>query len=97
MAEHTPTPWEIDADDPAVIWGPDDLRIASLTGSTIVAGEDNAEHIVRCVNLFDDLVAALEAWLKFIPRVAITARMRPEHDDCVAQTNSALSKARGES
>lgn len=26
--EATPRPWEIDPKDPAVIWGPDDLRAA---------------------------------------------------------------------
>ena len=89
MAEHTPPPWEIDEHDPAVIWGPDGLRIASLTGSTIVAGEDNAAFIVRACNAHDDLVATLE-------RIALPdLRFHYDADDFQEWARTALAKVGG--
>ena len=89
----TPRPWEVDED--ASIWAADDLRVARLSGC--IAAHENAEHIVRCTNSFDDLVAALEECY----RVALhlqdkgTTQQRAV-SSIVTIVDIALRKARGE-
>jgi hypothetical protein len=66
-AQHTPTPWDIvqfDDEDKPIIIGPNgDERIAVMQGNE--PSEANAQHIVHCVNLHDELVQALETGLEF--------------------------------
>lgn len=54
--EHTPTPW---TQHGTMIVGADDWAVADLYLKNL--GPVNAEHIVRCVNTHDMLVAALNA------------------------------------
>lgn len=64
MSEHTPTPWSIDAYDE--INGPNGKRLfvngvasALTAGEFMDIGKANAAFIVKAVNSYDDLVAAL--------------------------------------
>lgn len=53
----TPGPWEMEVDDPYVIWGPDDLRIVSFKGSTIIGFEDNAPFVAHAREDIPALIA----------------------------------------
>ena len=72
MAEHSPTPWVVDEFDDDN--GFQTIRIAdgSPNGDTesqpvaTAYGDANAEHIVRCVNLHDELIDFVERWTTII-------------------------------
>jgi hypothetical protein len=90
MTEHTPTPWMVEATARAFYIAAGE---SELVGSTTIddTGKANAEHIVRCVNLHDELVAALTGILEsYVPR-------RDSDDPDVMAAQAALAKARGES
>ena len=77
--KHTPTPWRIYRDHPrpataaALVYidaahrrSYSGLEIAAIYNATAGSEEEaNAEHIVRCVNLFPELVAELELVLRY--------------------------------
>lgn len=61
--EHTPTPWKAEThrDDYPEVIGPDRQAICDAVETL-----PDAEHIVRCVNAHDDLLAAArfaQAWI----------------------------------
>ncbi len=65
MSEHTPTPWA--ASDVRV----DATARKAHEGPTCIASSvANAAHIVKCVNLHDELVAAMEGLLASIDTAA---------------------------
>lgn len=83
MAEHSPTPWVVSdhmEDTPAThlrIWSPQDKSIEAWPEVAVCYADDdlpiqemeaNAEHIVRCVNAHDELVAALK-WISDVPDI----------------------------
>ena len=76
MSEHTPTPWAYHSWDSAsgksfgIETADHRHGIAGITPNgnastllTMEQHESNAEHICRCVNLHDELVKALEAFV----------------------------------
>lgn len=60
---HTPTPWKLkDSSKVCVKLGREELpvlKIESLAGTTPEKNAANAAHIVKCVNLHDDLINRL--------------------------------------
>lgn len=63
--EHTPTPWEVGTDEDgrvAVIKGCSFLTYAFPTdlGFETGSADANAAHIVKCVNMHDELVEAIQ-------------------------------------
>ena len=88
----TPRPWVVDDDYPDVYGG-----VSTITGRPVLVAQAetlaNAELIVRAVNAYDDLVAALSNALihlgkKNMSDEVLTSVMR--------QCSAALAKARGE-
>jgi hypothetical protein len=63
MSKHTPTPWEIVSKfvGPLIIKS-GNMEIAYVGADTFELCKANAEHIIKCVNAWDD-VKALEARL----------------------------------
>lgn len=66
MSAHTPGPWEVSIapteDNGCVIVGPNGRTICECYADGEEQDEEdrcNAQHIVRCVNAHDDLLAAL--------------------------------------
>lgn len=98
IVEHTATPWEIGSFDPP---GPDFHAIHEHVGvmradRTCLAycgpwddaeSQADAEYIVRCVNAFDDLVAALRA----IRGSAQTLKNQREYTDLPVEYMAELS------
>ncbi len=75
MSKHTPTPWQQYSEHEPLriignVDGPDDDRMHYTTVCEVNAENDQAEsdsrHIVHCVNLHDELVEALEAFIAAI-------------------------------
>jgi hypothetical protein len=71
--QHTPTPWKVYCGD--IILSKDDCTIAHVRTGGTMAVEDwqtkkqaNAAHIVKCVNLHEELVNTLEYTLKFLQK-----------------------------
>lgn len=65
--KHTPTPWEVGTDEDgnvAVIKGCSFLTYVFPTDLGFEEGtpEANAAHIVKCVNMYDELVEVLQ-WI----------------------------------
>lgn len=62
MSNHTPTPWK----DPNVIDNEGFHAIVTTIGKIIctVFQKENAAHIIKCVNMHDELVEALQYALK---------------------------------
>lgn len=57
--KHTPTPWAQHDIYPWEIWHGADYHIADVHGREEIR-KANADHIVHCVNLHDELIEALE-------------------------------------
>lgn len=102
--KHTPTPWVelYRAEYGAVLVGADGRPVCSLnSGWAMSPRAENVEHIVRCVNAHDELVAALDAL------VGIRAGTDATHEDAYRamfkgvgaaawdQARAALARARG--
>lgn len=66
--------------------------LAHVIGRTKRENAANAAHIVDCVNMHEELVAALEAVLSVRPDLA--ARSTP--DSPIGKARAALARARGE-
>jgi len=69
--KHTPTPWTISGNETPVIAAMYDGRdaVVAVTCRDRIELEEahfNAQHIVKCVNAHDELVAALHASLEQI-------------------------------
>jgi hypothetical protein len=103
--QHTPTPWATDGrfvfaeDTPPPL--PAISEVFDFSKELILpSGEANAHHIVHCVNLHDELVAALEAahQLWFIDEWHSSEWFlcRKKIEDTLEQVASALSKAKQE-
>lgn len=60
---HTPTPWRRGQDGNQRIYGPDGMGEDSGLVCSAVRARD-IDHIVKCVNAQDDLIAALKTWLE---------------------------------
>lgn len=67
MSKPTPTPWSLNKDEKGITfiqgntrgWGWDHLAEVDTSGDAPEI-EANAAHIVHCVNMHDELVAALQ-------------------------------------
>lgn len=64
MSKHAPTPWRLSPNGLGVQWNEFPIAEMIYGGETSVEkeqhiGRANAEHIVHCVNHFDELVAEL--------------------------------------
>lgn len=101
MAEPTPRPWKVVSDSYNVT--PDHgWAVADSEGRDYLAtylNYANAEHIVRCVNNFDELVAALEMELEYHDGDAGEFWNKYgdlTRDDRVGIIRRALARARGE-
>jgi hypothetical protein len=74
MNKHTATPWHVAAGSTGRHRSPtievhasvDGLLQSVATVTGISAGHANAAHIVRCVNLHDELVEALALCFKYV-------------------------------
>ena len=84
--EHTPTPWKVYLYGGVQI-GQEDTgeAVCSMWGDK-QEGEANAAHIVKCVNMHDELVEALEDAIQLLQMAGYST---VEH-------RAALAKARGE-
>jgi hypothetical protein len=72
--KHTPTPWTISKNHCAFRGKP-----GYLIGDTEI--EEDTAHIVKCVNLHDELVAALEDFsIEDCPSCSGTGREYPDDD-----------------
>lgn len=60
--KHTPTPWKVGLDNPMEVLSLHSHFLFKTSRSNVPRCEDiaNAAHIVKCVNLFDELVEALD-------------------------------------
>jgi hypothetical protein len=63
--EHTPTPWCTEQNEYSTIIVKDGVSIGSMfdrevCGNKELPNEANAAHIVKCVNMHDELVEALK-------------------------------------
>lgn len=100
MKEHTPTPWRLsmNEDDWPVV-GPeietDQAVIATIKWINHTETPANAKHIVRCVNSFDDLLAALREIIK--QPVGHTAKdASADLAACVRIARNAIAQAEGD-
>ena len=89
---HTPTPWRVDGAD---IVSPSECAVVA-TVQWCGEGRDgesdaNAAHIVRCVNAYDDLVAALTAAQEFLQTCHVVESAGRRY--ALGQVNAALAKA----
>ena len=106
MTEHTPIPWQVwasggDWEVWAVNHGADHAPIAIMDRSGDVQRHADATFIVRAVNNFDGLVAALEAIAasdsgEWIERGGATMHLHPLSNKIVADMRAALAKAKEE-
>ena len=88
--EHTPTPWKVGASSKVKIFRSDDLTMVcecDHSQITFEESESNADHIVRCVNSHDALVAALDK---------ISNSRKAEAYELIAIADKALKQAKGE-
>lgn len=109
VSQHTPTPWHTDKYS-AYIWGPAqemiaDTSMGDLPDNAIVRARGvggklpikaNVAFIVRACNAHGDLLAALQACLKWhvdLVNSGDAGFWNPEDDDCVKQARAAISKA----
>ena len=101
MSKPTPTPWTVYDN----IGRKSELGITASAAPCIIAvmgnqrewpieAEANAAHIVRCVNSFDDLVAALE-YAKEILESYKNTRVGV-HDAAIEKARAALKQVKGE-
>lgn len=67
--KHTPTPWYYDQEEAEIRCEERDYLIANIEPQDITEPEDlfNGEHIVKCVNAYEGLVAALRECMDFMP------------------------------
>lgn len=87
--KHTPTPW---VHKDGEVYEENDFKIFDAYNSDFLYEEDkaNAAHIVKCVNMHDELVEALRDLLTFVVTVEY------EESPIVAFAEAVLAKARGE-
>lgn len=97
-AQHTPTPWELFPTDKLEVVAPsgrgtDRIKVADCYHYN---GEANAAHIVKCVNLHDELVSGLQLAKALIQ--ATYKNNNIEHPACyfeaIAKYDELLAKAR---
>tara|TARA_R110000868_G_scaffold151523_2_gene376051 strand:+ start:499 stop:807 length:309 start_codon:yes stop_codon:yes gene_type:complete len=100
---HTKTPWQVAAQGKieglnfagcrvkSIVQHSDSAAGSITTTVAEIIGEDDAAHIVRCVNSHDALVAALELVLEYrVPKI------NPLSDAAILSARAALALARGE-
>lgn len=59
--KHTPTPWRVDnLGDICIIGGDEEIVCIEDDYYPVAPTEENMKHIVKCVNMHDELVEALE-------------------------------------
>src|SRR5687767_3708649 len=100
-AEHTPTPWHITAIPDSnekrfeVCYFTRDLTEWSVADNVV---KEDAEHIVRCVNHWDELVAALERIELGEGRFSRDPLTHASNcvEDMIAIAREALARARGQ-
>lgn len=101
MSNHTPTPWKFEdrsiftandrMNEIAHVRGYDDAHPERLTEKSFDEDVANAEHIVKCVNEREQIVAAL-ACLVLDQRTV--AYLRANDPQALKQARAALDKAR---
>lgn len=95
MSAHTPTPWAIDGGDIAI--GGVVCILADYCGPDYAGTQEriaNAAHIVRCVNLHDELVAALDGMVRMFDAKRKAYDMNLNGME-YADARAALAKAKG--
>lgn len=94
--KHSPTPWRVDGD--AVVahgGGPDLVALSPANDGWEESGAmfaANAEHIVRCVNAHDDLVAGLKSAVESLESLVRLGRI-PASSKGLRDAKEALAKA----
>ena len=95
-AKHTLTPWRW-------AYGADTIVVMRNTGGTKIAEmefctADNADHIVRAVNAYDDMLAALYGTLGIVELVnaETPGAFNDDLPDLIAEARAAIAKAKGE-
>jgi hypothetical protein len=102
MSKHTPTPWRV-GDDRSTVYGPIGEYTSTIAkceryGGDIFRrdnelGEENAVHIVRAINVHDELLEALEELVDLMEAVR-TGEYKP--DSFTTQpARAAIAKAKG--
>src|SRR5690242_9280075 len=104
MAEHSPLPWRVVAREGWV----DDI-VDAAENHVFCSGHDydaagymsprDADHVVRCVNSHDDLLAALKAHDAYMLRVGYVGpsdrALHPEAAENWVRVREAIAKAEG--
>lgn len=94
--KHTPTPWELDDD------GDGDYKIISEEGHLIAVETgyypiapsiEDAAHIVKCVNMHDELVEVIERLLPIAEDGEFQYGHSPEESEDIIFAREALKKA----
>lgn len=57
-AKHTPTPWTYNGTDSTILTRTGEFTLIRTNG--IGDTRNNAKHLVKCVNMHDELIGALE-------------------------------------
>lgn len=88
---HTATPWAVRGDY-YVVGGSPEFLIADCQADRKDRKQDtvNAEHIVKCVNAHDELVAALKLFANL--DTSVSSDLWTINPDYCAQARAALSK-----
>lgn len=93
MSEHTKDaselPWRVIGDNGYAIWSGNEIIFSATTGRSGKLAKNNARLIVRAVNSYADLLAALQRMLD----VYLTPHPRTERMEADAQARIAIAKA----
>ena len=88
-AEHSPTPWEAEKGLPRIISRDEDEDVAIVTAYGPRA-EANVAHIVHCVNMYDELVWALE----YLGQTLANYNKMADDEARIAEADEVLAKAK---
>ena len=92
--KHTPTPWVVSCGS---IYTTEGIPIAEMdrevgNGTLPVERDENARHIVHCVNLHDELVEALKITRHYL--WTFRHHFNEVHHEAMNKAEQALSKAK---
>ena len=98
-AKHTPTPWKVtinQIENPHII-ADKDGQIANTSFSAHANKEANAKHIVKCVNMHDELVSTLEQVKSYLERISCNIPLENQDSNEIAELIlETLENAKGE-